>query len=722
MMGISFTEHLMQMGLFAIILAGPLPLGFSIVGLVEGSHEESGVPHSVLLLLTTWCVAQTFLGLILGTTQSFTLGVVLASEITIFVAGILVSRRGMYSEWVSIFRKRPRLAEPLNDSEKLIIATLALVALVLLSMLVLVPITEYNSLEYHLPTMANWYQTSSLTILEQFRSDPIGRYHFGWEVLCTLCLFPFREDFVVAFPNLIAWGIAGVSVYLLSRFFGATRTHGMGFSALTLTIPIVLEHVNGMRVDLPLASFLIATLYFGLLYARSKQLSYLGMFFASLGMVLGIKPSGIFYGLLLATSVIFLRVRTGFSEQRSKDSAPRSHESTTLLLFGLLCFFFLGGFWFLRNLIQVGNPLGYVRFGLGGLISFPGTDDPAGIHATSLASAFRLTDFSHWKILIEEAIVNLNVPFFTMAMLTTVTILVLPFRAIRGGGDDRLKTEYFIGLIVLLVGTLIIYWNTPYTADNGTHDLQITNYIGRQMRFAFPLMCLLGVVAALCATLLRIKEQVVAAAVTACSVLSLLTTGNSRLAYVFLGSAIGLAMLWNVLKPLNWFWLNAQLRSRFRFVSIGTLLIGCLMLSFLARRVRDNQRTITYDGVLDYIENNISQKQTIGYLLSHRAYLLFGEHFNRSVAYVPSESDSVSQWLDTLRRRKVDFLAVGPLFEGWKSSRELAWIEKNNEAFIRVYGRDPSKEMIFYRFWSTRIGESGTSMGLNKATPPDIIQ
>jgi len=140
------------------------------------------------------------------------------------------------------------------------------------------------------------------------------------------------------------------------------------------------------------------------------------------------------------------------------------------------------------------------------------------------------------------------------------------------------------------------------------------------------------------------------------------------------------------------------------FILIGVVFV----VSFGARRVRDGHRSIAYNGILEYIENNIPQEQTIGYLLSHRSYLLYGKHLDRKVVYIlPDEArdrqgqlDSVahSQWLDTLEKRKVSFVAVGPILDAWKSKEELSWIRDDERAFVHMFGQDTSNETFIYRF------------------------
>src|SRR3989442_6371697 len=75
---------------------------------------------------------------------------------------------------------------------------------------------------------------------------------------------PFQGDFLVAFPNLIAWLIFGLATYLVAVELGARRIHALTAAFLLLAMPITRKHVDTMHVDLPLRSFFMAGLYFAL--------------------------------------------------------------------------------------------------------------------------------------------------------------------------------------------------------------------------------------------------------------------------------------------------------------------------------------------------------------------------------------------------------------------------------------------------------------------------
>jgi hypothetical protein len=713
----SLVQHLIDLILFLTLVVGPIPLCLSLVALVEDRKEApsldstsargTSLAHCLLLLLTSWCVIETCLAVILGIAHSFALGPVLLSESVVFSVGILLLMRGRGIPRLVALLGRMAITKPFNSFEKMVAGTIALVMAFAVLIVILEPTTNYDSLRYHLPSMVYWYQTSSLDVSEEFRFLQIGRYPNSWEALCALFIMPFREDFVVALPNVVAWLILGVSVYLLSAHLGAARIHSLAASCLTLTLPIVLEHVGTLHVDLPLVSFFIAALYFSVLYVRTRQPAYLAILLAILGMLLGIKIPGIVYGGILAAFVISSVITGRITQRRPLQPASKLNRSVGVIFAaGMLCFLVTGCYWYLRNCIEVHNPLGYVKLNIGSINLLPGAIEPAELRRGTLVNVFKVTNLSDWKILIDQILARLSVPFLVMLLQLIAALFLLPFTGRlaggepvrQGSGEHRIRRKHFIGLVALLAGTVLLYWNSPYTGDDGGRNWQLTPWFGHGIRYGFPMLGVLGVVAALSATLTKTKESVIASIVIVCGLLSVTSTPYERMATVFVCCAVGFLVVWSLLKSVSWTRLILRVRGLPK-LGLCSLLIGLIFaFSFVARGIRDRHRSREYNGILEYIESNIPQDQTIGYLLSHRPYLMYGKHFNRKVAYVPAGSSDESEWLDALEKRKVSFVAIGPILDEWRSQRELSWIRNNDKGFVHVFGQDSSRETFIYRF------------------------
>lgn len=688
-------QHLWELIIFLAILLGPLPLCLSLILITESGQERPTLSHCVLVLLVGWCIIETCIGLLLGIVQRLTLSAVLMSELFSFLAGITFYayiRRHIPS---FSFRNLLRLSQPLSNIKVLILGAIFFVGASLLERLVTQPIFEYDSLAYHLPVMAKWYQEASFTMLDQLHQ--ISRYPYNWEVLCTLFLMPFREDFLVACPNLIAWALLGLAVYLLSIKIGASRIYSMASSFLVLTLPILIEQVNTMRVDIPFAAFFMVSLYFVVLYDQTQSFSYFALLLATLGMLCGIKTSGLVYGFLLVAVLTLMRVRS-ILLHKSKNSIFRlCRFAIPFGVASVFCLLLLGGFWYLRNLIEIGNPIGYINIQIGDVVIFPGNlKFTERIRRTTLASLFELTNPLHWKVLVEQVNIQLHVPFMAM----TLQALLLPLTFVAG--QRRTKKEHLMGLVILLIGTGFLYWITPYSGDNGQNQWQITPWIGGPMRYAFPFMAVLGITAATGASTVQIRDECIMAIV----MFSLGSIPGTSILYVALYMVFALLLNWRFFGVIGRIISIASVpRKGVRLagrVVITTIFAGVIVATtFVAREVRDVRRSEVYGDVFEYTTTNVSRDEVVGYLASHRSYFLYGKGLNRRVLYVPSESDDFSEWVDVLQERKVSIVAIGPLRETWKSRREVGWLENTGGPFVRILGQDPNVEPVLYRLKSS---------------------
>lgn len=704
-------QHLWESVVFLLILLGPLPLCLSVIVTLESGKARSSPTHCWLVLLTCWSIIETCIGLFLGFVKQFTPSGVLISELILFLAGLIFFKY-VKRQTSSSFSKWLVLTQPLSRHETLIVGAVACVGLALLWRLAAEPITDYDSLMYHLPTMANWYQTASFTMMEQFdptRGNPAkwkefvdmnSRFPYNWEVLCALFLIPFKEDFLVAFPNLIAWVLLGLSVYLLCSKIGVSRIPAMASSAFVLTLPLVIYNVHSMHVDLPLGSFFMVSLYLALCYNLTRTLHYFALFLATLGMLAGIKITGLVYGSLLIGVLALMEGKFILLERPINPASRPKKFVTVFVITGIFCLLSLGGFWYLRNLIETGNPLAYVRVQLGNFIIFPGPMGFTELRTTSLLYLFDPGNLSHWETLLRQVKSWLDVPFLAMAL----HVLLLPI-AIRTG-HRQMRNEHLVGLLALVIITGLLHWITPFSGNDGSNR-PLSPWIGQQFRFAFPFLGALAVGAGAGATVLRTRDEAMVAVVLISSVLAMTET---------LTLYIGVALLlgWGMYEAIGWIRPNKSvpifLELSGRVIAIFILVGFIAAATFLARQKREVRRGQVYGGIVEYIENHIGLNETIGYLLSHRSYLFYGKKLNRRVLYVPSQHWYLSEWLGVLQRQGVSVVAVGPLVEeGWKSRRELPWLQDPDGPFIRVFGQDPGRETVLYRLKSsqTRAAHEG---------------
>jgi len=597
------------------------------------------------------------------------LGGVLLGEAVAFLVGLAVpaGRRRL-----EVLRAaRPHFVWP----EHVLVFAFGALGLTLLVRLATAPITDYDSLAYHLPAMAKWYQVHALVTPEPIDASrfaaQVGRYPFDWEVLCTLFLLPFREDFLVAVPNLLAWLIFGLATYLLAVELGARRMHALAAAFLLLAMPITRRQVDTMHVDLPLASFFMAGLYFAFAGATTPSPAAAALCLAAAGLVAGVKIPGLFYGTLLPATVIILRAGA------ARPARAIGRTAVTLAAMGLLA----GGFWYARNLAELENPLGFVRVTVGGFNLLPGFLDPAWLGRTSLASVLDVTSLRHWRILARAAWEQLRLPFVIMVVSTAA--LVLPARA---RGESR-RTSHLWILLGLAALTAAAYCTTPFSGANRPPPYAgLSRWTGQAFRYAFPFLGMLAVLSALGAGRLPTRGASVGIA------LGVAAVGAGMMSSIMAcAAAIALAGLASA---------AAVRRTPGRMASTlacGSLCVTVAAGTFWMRARRDLERAHAYGGAPAFIAAHLSPGESVGYLLSHRSYLFYGKDLANPVVSVPARAGDLEGWIDDLRRRRVGLLAVGPLHEELRNRGELAWLAAPDGHFVRVFGTDPRSEPVVYR-------------------------
>ncbi|MBW4495138.1 MAG: glycosyltransferase family 39 protein [Oscillatoria princeps RMCB-10] len=755
-------KHLWELMLFLIILGGPLPLCLSIVLKNARQTQAYSFAHSWLLIGTAWSLLQVLTGLFLGSIRQFHVAALILSEILIFAAGTLsllrMSRRAPLS-----WRNLMTVSRQFNKKELLVAGSLSFVGLILLAKLATVPVTYYDSLWFHLPPMARWYQTHYFTLLDPagywiFEHQDAKVYPYNWEVLCALFLMPFGEDFLVCLPALIAWLLLGLSVYLLSRQFGATRYHSMAASSLVLTVPYIIDQVNTIHIDLPLASFYMACLYLALSYHRSRSATELALLLASLGMLAGLKTIGFIYAAFIAGLFALLEI-ISIRRKNNQSAAPKlsSYKQglNPIVATGVLCLFVLGGFWYLRNFLEIksytaGESAVKVASTALSAISVPARVNLYKLQQSTLTNQFNPTDIAHWKTFGIQAIARLQIPFVAMVM----QVLVLPVAFLS---QRRIPHQTTAGLFAVLIATGFLYWNTPYSSGtSGDVAGQLSFLLGYNLRYGFSFLGVLGVAAAASATLMRTPDKFIAALVCLSTVTGTISSslfdlvrheffmGNSeikptKILELFKESPVqGVAFISHHL--------TAEMSSLAASILIYIILLVLLLargginseanrysakfsrlfrrsrrpLAFfiaisltvsatsLAREKRALARTEIYGGIYEYIEGHIEPTEKIGYLLSSRNYIFYGKTLTQQVLHVPLKSDNISEWLKELRQKNVSYLALGPLdvdspksADSQRLKRELLRLENSGE-FTRVSGKKVDKEPLLYRLNSQR--------------------
>lgn len=292
--------------------------------------------------------------------------------------GLLVRRRQGGS--ISFGSKATGVIRESGDAGTFSGSLIAVTAVILafsLAVLVLgwiyLPPFAWDEIWYHLTPMAAWFKQGAITRLPEAllwqHYDP-GRVTpkelaldlsvaFNWanvyplnaELNALWIMVLTGNDLLVdatQFPYVV---IGALATFGLSRAGGAGRNSSILAAMLFLLTPMVLIHLRVAYVDAAFGSMVAASLYLFLRWQEERNLGYAFIFGLALGLMMGIKATGIAFAgvfVLVIISLCFWQYRQGISSRWSL------WLQVIVILLALLA---TGTFWYLRTWRFYGNPV-----------------------------------------------------------------------------------------------------------------------------------------------------------------------------------------------------------------------------------------------------------------------------------------------------------------------------------------------------------------------------
>ncbi len=674
------TQHLRDLLFLALVIAGPLPGSLLALFLIQRRSQPGGIAHALVIVLFCWCAIGAAIAIALGLTHHLTSNWIGLAEGGAGVFGLLALAYARRSGVRLSLPSLPSGADRPSLAEVLMLAAACCLGIELCWRVCAQPMTDWDTLAYHLPAMATWRQTGWFTPLEQYRGLQ-GFYPYTWEALCSLFLVPFPEDSFVGLPNLVAWGLLGIGICATSRQLGATRTASLAAGVLAFSITDAATLANSMHVDLQLASFLVIGAYFGLRYSGTSELGYLALWLAAVGMICGVKTSGLVYAALLASALAVMLI----ASRRARPARVRADRVDLLLLcaggWGLLL---LGGSWYLRNWVTCGNPLGCVEVRIGSALIFPARGPHVDFSKTALFRLFDLHRAAHWRMLLKQLWNHYHLSFFGLALLSALALF----------GRDRQYRGRLLALLAAAVIALLLYTRTPYSGDWAGYGYLTSEDLGGGLRYALPFVAALAMIAALGATVTRVPSWALAA-IAIGGVAAQLRGSHWPLSVLLVGLVLGSCYaLGRRQMPLS---IRVQRWAAIGLLAMGLLLGGAML--FVARRERDRRRVDSYGYIVSYLRTGLPPGEGLGYAMSGKSYFFYGTDLSRRVVFIPLQSQEPEAWRSLLKREGLSVIAFGPMSKlpDAEQRRFLAWLDTPNSPLVRALGTDITREPLVYR-------------------------
>ncbi len=677
-----FAAHIFSILALAIILAAPLPLASALLFQFRSRKQAFSPAEEILRLLLIWCVIQSAIAITLSLIGHLGLAELLAVELILLTGGLFVSKKvHTQPNYCLIFRLREMLTN--WESEKLLIfCGLLSVFFVMLWRMATEPIVNSDSLIYHLPAIASWISSSSLQMPHVY---PLyDGYPYNWEMLAALFVLPFNNDILVCLPNLIALAILLLSVYLLAMRMGADQLHSMVAASLVGMYPVIFDHTNTMHIDLPFAAFFVAGFFFVYDFHLSRSRGKLVFALLSLAYLAGIKSSGPVYAALPFAFLLIKEILRFARRQQTLEFYSDSFRSRPALLLAFFLSVFTAGFWYIRNTIAYGNPLGAVKIKLLDRTLFDGVVDTSFIYKTTLAHVFRYGEFADWYTFAHGIASHFQLPliFVSLGVFSLLIVIVK-----RGAKNTR---SGILEIITLMLVCWILYWWTPYSGDNGSNGWRISPWVGSTLRYTFAFFALAAALAARGAYEFSRGPLAALAAVGLSGVLVLERSG-----FLALGMTIFILLMLAILYLRKAHASDTNLRH-LKALSPLLLLILLSTTTLAASEVRDRNRLKAYGQTYTVIEQHSKSGEKIGYLEVPLPYTLFGENLDRRAIHLVKNHKSPNEFAEDICKQKIKLIAIGP-HNGQKPQRpELKWLD-DKRFFKMVYCEQPETEPCFYR-------------------------
>ncbi|MDD5512425.1 MAG: hypothetical protein PHD09_01475 [Candidatus Omnitrophica bacterium] len=587
----------------------------------------------------------------------------------------------------------PAPARELLGNKLLLFMLCALGAFVSLKVLVnlLNPPFGWDSLNYHFTFAVEWLKNHNLSMPITVSDDPSPPYYpINGSLYFLWLIFPFRSVFLADLGQLPFFFLALISVFAIARKLGLERKVSFYCAFLFFLVPNFFKQLQIAYVDVMVAALFLACLNFLLVLKENFNWRGCLAFGVAWGLLLGTKTVALPYSLLLLPPFAYLLLK---NFKRIYLAVP--------VLAGLVI---LGGFSYLRNYLETGNPLYPMDMVLSGRHIFKGVMDNLVYRAH-----FNAQDYALGKLLFHEGLGVQSLFFILPGIFLVVPVYMLKKR--------RLPDFFAFYLFIL---PLLMYLEYRYI-------IPLAN-----VRYLYSLLGLGMVLGFYLFKLLRLPGKLIAALVLI-SVLASISELAKRQELVF---SMALTFIFTVFA----FTLLGRIKQGVRMMIRNPAFIvflTVLLLVFLgaAERYYRKHEFSRYAKMTKYSGfwpdatqawewlNEHTNADNIAYIGRPVPFPLYGSGFKNNVYYVSVNQieparlhyfknsrynwgydflslhrnleeegnyrggAQYSLWLENLKKRRISYLFVYSLhqIDGIEFPREDAWAAAHPEKFTGVF-------------------------------------
>ncbi len=294
----------------------------------------------------------------------------------------------------------------------------------------------WDSLNYHFVFPAEWLKNGNLDTPITIFDDPSPSYYpINGSLIFLWFILPLKNVFLADLGQLPFFFLGFLSVFNIARKLRLKDEMALCAACLFSLIPNYFKQLSIAYVDVMVAGLFLACINY--LMALSEKFNWRDclVFSVSLGLLLGTKTIALPYSLVLFVPFVYLTLK----------NIEKSH----FFLLSIVIAVIFGGFSYIRNFIDTGNPLYPLNMRLFGNTLFKGVMDNSVYRAH-----FKIEDYSLLKLLFHEGLGAQTIIFILPA-----AFLALPTVYFKNRRNINFLLGYF--LLLPLTGYLIYRYIIP---------------------------------------------------------------------------------------------------------------------------------------------------------------------------------------------------------------------------------------------------------------------
>jgi hypothetical protein len=542
-------------------------------------------------------------------------------------------------------------------------------SLVKLAINLINPAFGWDNLNYHFPFAVEWLKHRNLDIPLVVFDNPCPSYYpLNGSLVYLWLMLPFKNVFLADLGQLPFFVITFLSIFNICGKFNVSREYSFFAAVLMLITPNYFRQLAIAYVDVMVCAWFLLSLNYLIDIVRKPSLKGTMLFSLSWGMLIGTKTMGLMYGLILVPFFLY------FLFKKKPASALAN-----LIVFGSLAAI-LGGFGYIRNFLETGNPLYPLTFKIANIEVFKGVMDKSNFTAFA-----KRQDYSLPSLLFHEGLGAGTVLFVVPALFLFIFTLIK-------------KKEFEAGKILLLSSFVYIYLAYRYV-----FSIPNARYLYPAIGLGFVL-CFIGL------STFRFPAKILKPIIALCLLTSLPEMAKPKLPEFSTAMILSIVLLFVLLAGFK------ILQKHFLRIGLITAVIAIIALGFLNSNYNKNEfsrykKSVKYSGfwpdatrAWEWLNNN-TNGNNIAYAGRPVPFPLYGTNFKNNVYYVSvNKIDPVKlhYFSGSYYKWGSDFLTLHQSLEArgnYRSAADynvwLANLRKRNIDFLFVYSLHQTKEIIF---------------------------